>query len=76
MSYLLSYRQGSFAQSEVHLSLSGAMTRAYAAIEGTGCSCFKIERDGRIVMTESQIISECQKAKEVAQLGRLPQRAN
>jgi hypothetical protein len=76
MSYLLSYRQGSFAQSEAHLSLSSAMARAYTAIEENGCSFFKIERDGRTVMTESQIILECQRAKLSAQLGRKPQRAH
>jgi hypothetical protein len=76
MSYLLSYRQGSFAQSEAHLSLSGAMTRAYAAVEGEGCSAFKIERDGILVMDDAQIILECQRAKLSAQSGRMPQRAN
>jgi hypothetical protein len=75
MAYLLSCRHGSFAQSEIHLSLANAMTRAHAMADGEGCSSFKIERGGILVMNDAQIGSEWQRAKLAAQLERPLQRA-
>jgi len=59
MPFTLTYRQGSFAQSEVFSSRTGAMARAYLVLEGPGCSNLLINEHGLIVAHEAEIISEC-----------------
>lgn len=72
--FTLFYKRGSFAQSEVFGSLSGAMTGAYALINLEGYSTFSIE-DGRdVVMRHFQIQDHCHAAKAALMQGRMPAR--
>jgi hypothetical protein len=74
MIFTLSYRQGSFAQSEIFGSLSDAMTGAYAKITKEGCSAFTIRDGGIVVMYQSQIQEHCQTARAALLQGRMPAR--
>lgn len=70
--FTLFYRRGSFAQSEVFGSLSGAMTGASALINLEGYCAFSIE-DGRdVVMHHFQIQDHCHAAKSALMQGRVP----
>lgn len=61
--YTLFYRRGSFAQSEIFGSLTGAMSGASALFNQEGYSAFSIEDGGGIVMRHAQIEEHCRAAK-------------
>jgi hypothetical protein len=62
MTFTLTYRQGSFRQSEDFVSQIGAVARAYFMLEGIGCYGHQIDEDGRIILHESEIIAGCEAA--------------
>jgi hypothetical protein len=62
MTFTLTYRQGSFLQSEVFISQIGAVARAYVMLGGIGCSGHQIDEDGKVVLYESEIIAGCEDA--------------
>lgn len=62
MTFTLSYRQGSFRQSEDFVSRIAAVARAYVVLGGTGCSGHQIDEDGRVVLYECEIVAGCKEA--------------
>ena len=62
MTFNLTYRRGSFPQSEEFASLPGAIARAFILMKGETCVCFQIEEGGEVVMLEAQLAMECKKA--------------
>ena len=62
MTFTLTYRQGSFRQSEVFISRTGAVARAYVMLGGIGCSGHQIDEDGKVVLHEAEIIAGCEEA--------------
>ena len=60
--FTLTYRRGSFPQSEECGSLLSAIARACIMLEAGGCLGFQIEQGGNVVMHHAQIIAECGKA--------------
>ncbi len=56
MIYSLSYRKGSFPQSEDYSSLSGAMGRAAIVLETNGCFGLAIEEGGVHMLQHSEIV--------------------
>jgi hypothetical protein len=65
MTFTLTYRQGSFRQSEDFVSRFGALARAYIMLGGIGCSGYQIDEDGKVVLHESEIIAGREEARTV-----------
>ena len=72
--FTLSYRRGSFAQSEIFGSLASAMSGAYAKINLEGYSTFSIQDGTEVVMWHSQIQEHCRAARSAILMGRMPAR--
>jgi len=62
MPFTLSYRRGSFPSSEVYASRLSAIDRACAMIMTNGSYAFMLEEDGVLLLSDSEIVSECLKA--------------
>jgi hypothetical protein len=62
MTFTLTYRQGSFRQSEVFVSQVGAVVRAHVTLGWVGCSGHQIDEDGKVVLHESEIKEGCEGA--------------
>src|ERR1700712_6078752 len=72
MTFNLTYRKGSFPQSEVYSSLLGALDRAHVVLETGSCFGLEIDEDGMHLLYESEIISELGKLPSVSQVVRPP----
>ena len=61
---ILRYRRGSFGQWETHRSVSDALERSAILLKGEGCSNLQLEEDGKVVMTQADIIAKVAKTKK------------
>jgi hypothetical protein len=73
--FTLSYRRGSFAQSEIFDSHANAITGASALIDKENHHTFSIEDHGVMVMCHSQIAEHCHATKAAVLQGRMPARS-
>jgi hypothetical protein len=71
MAFTLTYRKGSFSQSETYSSLTGAIGRASVVLETTGCFGLAIDEDGMHLLHQSEIVMRLS-AAGASQAGRPP----
>jgi len=57
MTFTLTYRQGSFRQSEDFVSQVCAVARADIVLDGIGCYGHQIAEDGKVMLHESEIVA-------------------
>ncbi len=72
MSFTLTYRRGSFPQSEIYSSLFGAMGRASIVLETSGCFGLEIDENGTLLLHQSEIILRCKEAAQINVLREMP----